>query len=127
MPWNSMEAAHRQIIFDNLKAAVLNGSGRNACLHPEFLALCGHYYLEPIACQRRDPESKGIVEAGVRYVKYNALQGRAEQLTCWDDYQQLAITWRDEVANVRMHKATGQRPVDRFQEEAFASSAIGPF
>jgi len=50
----------RQIIFDNLKAAVLNGSGRNACLHPEFLALCGHYYLEPIACQRRDPESKGM-------------------------------------------------------------------
>jgi len=51
----------RQIIFDNLKAAVLNGSGRNACLHPEFLALCGHYYLEPIACQRRDPESKDCV------------------------------------------------------------------
>ena len=107
----------RQIIFDNLKAAVVNGSGRDACLHPEFLALCGHYYLEPIACQRRDPESKGIVEAGVRYVKYNALQGRAEQLTCWDDYQQLAVTWRDEVANVRIHKATGRRPVDRFQEE----------
>jgi transposase len=107
----------RRIIFDNLKAAVVNGSGRDACLHPEFLALCGHYYLEPIACQRRDPESKGIVEAGVRYVKYNALQGRAEQLTCWDDYQRLAATWRDEVANVRIHKATGQRPVDRFQEE----------
>lgn len=116
----------RQIIFDNLKAAVVNGSGRDACLHPEFLALCGHYYLEPIACQRRDPESKGIVEAGVRYVKYNALQGRAEQLTCWDDYQQLAATWRDEVANVRIHKATGQRPVDRFQEERLrALTSIG--
>ena len=25
-----------QLIFDNLKAAVLNGSGRSACLHPEF-------------------------------------------------------------------------------------------
>lgn len=107
----------RQIIFDNLKAAVVNGSGRHACLHPEFLALCGHYYLEPIACQRRDPESKGIVEAGVRYVKHNALQGRAEQLTCWGDYRELAVTWRDEVANVRMHEGTGQRPVDRFQEE----------
>ena len=30
-----------------------------------------------IACARRDPQSKGIVEAGVRYVKYNALQGRS--------------------------------------------------
>ena len=56
-------ASPRAIIFDNLKAAVINGSGRAACFHPEFLALCGHYYLQPIACERRDPESKGIVEA----------------------------------------------------------------
>ncbi len=97
------EGRPRRIIFDNLRAAVVNGSGRNACLHPEFLALCGHFCLEPIACARRDPESKGIVEAGVRYVKYNALQGRAEQLTTWRDYQELAVRWRDEVANVRMH------------------------
>jgi transposase len=107
----------RRIIFDNLRAAVVNGSGRNACLHPEFLALCGHFCLEPIACARRDPESKGIVEAQVRYVKYNALQGRAEQLTTWQDYQQLAVHWRDEVANVRMHQATGERPIDRFGQE----------
>ena len=55
----------RAIIFDNLKAAVLNGSGRAACFHPEFLALCGYFCLQPIACERRDPESKGIVEGGV--------------------------------------------------------------
>jgi len=107
----------RRIIFDNLKAAVLNGSGRNACLHPEFLALCGHYYLEPIACRRRDPESKGIVEAHVRYVKENALAGRGDELTCWDDYRQLAVHWRDEVANVRKHQTSGERPVDRFERE----------
>jgi hypothetical protein len=107
----------RQIIFDNLKAAVLNGSGRHACLHPEFLALCGHFYLEPIACARRDPESKGVVEAKVRYVKRNALQGRDDELTCWEDYSRLAIYWRDEVANVRLHRATRQRPIDRFEHE----------
>jgi transposase len=107
----------RQVIFDNLKAAVLNGWGRHACLHPEFLALCGHFYLEPIACARRDPESKGVVEAKVRYVKRNALQGRDEELTCWEDYARLARYWRDEVANVRLHRATGQRPIDRFEHE----------
>ena len=107
----------RQIIFDNLKAAVLNGSGRNACLHPDFLALCGHFCLEPIACARRDPESKGVVEAKVRYVKRNALQGRDEELTCWEDYGRLAIYWRDEVANVRVHDTTKERPIDRFRKE----------
>ena len=80
----------RAIIFDNLKAAVLNGSGRDACFHPEFLALCGYFCLQPIACERRDPESKGIVEGGVRYVKHNALAGRAEELTRFEDYLALA-------------------------------------
>jgi transposase len=107
----------RQIIFDNLKAAVLNGSGRTASLHPEFLALCGYYCLEPVACARRDPESKGMVEATVRYVKRNALEGRDEQLTRWEDYLCLATSWRDEVANVRRHQLLGARPVDRFEQE----------
>lgn len=73
--------------------------------------------MEPIACARRDPESKGIVEARVRYVKHNALAGRAEELTRWEDYGHLAVQWREEVANVRLHQATGQRPVDRFEQE----------
>jgi transposase len=107
----------RAIIFDNLKAAVLNGSGRSACFHPEFLALCGYFCLQPIACERRDPESKGIVEVGVRYVKHNALAGRGEQLTRFEDYLALAPLWRDQVANVRVHETTRERPVDRFQRE----------
>ena len=107
----------RAMIFDNLKAAVLNGSGRAACFHPEFLALCGYFCLQPIACERRDPESKGIVEGGVRYVKHNALAGRGEELTRFEDYLALAPLWRDQVANVRMHETTRERPVDRFQRE----------
>jgi transposase len=107
----------RAVIFDNLKAAVLNGSGRAACFHPEFLALCGTYFLQPIACERRDPESKGIVEGGVRYVKHNALAGRAEELTCFEDYLALAPLWRDQVANVRRHETTREQPIDRFQHE----------
>ena len=96
---------------------MLNGSGRSACFHPEFLALCGYFYLQPIPCERRDPESKGIVEGGVRDVKHNALAGRGEQLTRFEDYLALAPFWRDQVANVRVHETTRQRPVDRFQRE----------
>jgi transposase len=114
---NFFGGSPRKVIVDNLKAAVLNGSGRQACYHPDFLALCGYFCLQPVACQRRDPESKGIVEGGVRYVKHNALAGRAEQLTTFEDYLALAVTWRDGVANVRRHATTNERPVDRFQTE----------
>jgi len=107
----------RKIIFDNLKAAVIGGSGKYACFHPEFLELCGHFCLQPIACARRDPESKGMVEVNVRYVKQNALAGRDDELTRWEDYGLLAEYWRDHVANVRNHETTRERPVDRFQQE----------
>ena len=107
----------RAIIFDNLKAGVINGSGRAACFHSEFLALCGYFYLQPIACQRRDPESKGIVEGTVRYIKGNALAGRADELVRFEDYLAFAPRWRDQTANVRIHETTRERPVDRFQQE----------
>ena len=107
----------RKIIFDNLKAAVVSGHGRHACLHPEFLELCGHFGLQPIACSRRDPESKGMVETNVRYVKQNALQGREHELVAWSDYADLARYWCDDVANVRVHATTQERPLDRFEQE----------
>jgi len=42
---NFFGGSSRAIIFDNLKSAVINGSGRAACFHPEFLALCGYFCL----------------------------------------------------------------------------------
>jgi transposase len=109
--------AVRRLVLDNLKPAVMRGSGRTAVFHPEFLALCGHYLVEPVACERRDPESKGGVESGVKYVKRNALAGRSEELTTLAAHEQLAVIWRDEVANVRVHATTRERPVDRFERE----------
>lgn len=107
----------RAIIFDNLKAAVINGSGREACFNLDFLALCGYFCMQPIACERRDPESKGVVEGGVRYVKHNALAGRDDELATFADYAAFAPRWRDSVANVRIHETTREPPLDRFQQE----------
>jgi transposase len=107
----------RAIVFDNLKAGVINGSGRSACFHPEFLALCGYFCLQPLACERRDPESKGIVEGTVRYIKHNALAGRADELIRFEDYLVFAPVWRDQVANARIHETTREQPIDRFQRE----------
>jgi transposase len=116
----------KKIIFDNLKAAVLGGSGRNAVLHPEFAALCGSYYLEPVACEARDPESKGLVENTVRYVKRNALAGRDDELQSMDDYRALAVYWRDSVANVRIHDRLGEKPIDLFPREQQSLRALPP-
>jgi hypothetical protein len=62
-------------------------------------------------------QTKGVVEASVRYIKRNALAGRADELIRFEDYLAFAPMWRDQVANVRIHETTRERPVDRFQKE----------
>jgi transposase len=114
----------RKVMFDNLKAAVISGSGRTAVLHPEFAALCGTYRMEPIACEAHDPESKGRVENGVGYVKRNALAGRDDEMQAWDDYKHLAIDWRDNVANTRIHDRIGQKPIERFEQEKLSLRSL---
>ena len=106
------------VIVDNFATAVVPGTyGRNARFQAEFAEFCGYHRVQPIACDRADPESKGVVEAGVRYVKRNALAGRDEELTSFEAYQKLAVYWRDSIANVRNHATTDERPIDRFQRE----------
>jgi hypothetical protein len=86
--------------------AVINGLGRAACFHSEFLALCGHYYLQPIGYKRPDPESKGIVEAKVRYVKRDALACHSDKLVRFQNYVTFAPRWYHEIVNVRTHETT---------------------
>jgi transposase len=104
----------RHIIVDNLKAAVCEGHGRDARYHPAFLDLCGYYRMQPVACQRKDPESKGMVESAIRYVKNHALSGRV--LDTWEDYQRLAPAWLEQI-NARQHRTIMARPMDRLKEE----------
>ena len=51
------------------------------------------------------------------YLKHNALAGRADELVRFEDYLAFAPRWRDQVANVRIHETTQERPIDRFQRE----------
>jgi hypothetical protein len=39
------------------------------------------------------------------------------RILTWEDYLALASTWRDQVANVRLHETTRERPLDRFEKE----------
>jgi len=75
--------------------------------------LCGYYGLQPIACERRDPESKGIVEGGVRYVKHNALAGRGEELTRFETIGSWPPVARPggQRADARDHPRAADRPL----------------
>ena len=53
----------------------------------------------------------------MRYIKHNALAGRVDELVRFEDYLAFAPMWRDQIANVRTHETTRERPIGRFKRE----------
>ena len=112
-----------ELLVDNTKPLVLSHprSGK-VRFHPEFLAFCQHWGVRPRACQPYRARTKGKVESGVGYIKGNALGG----LTFEDDaaLDRHLARWLREVADVRIHGTTFERPIDRF--EAGERKALRP-
>jgi hypothetical protein len=72
----------------------------------------------------RSANEKGRVENGVGYVKKNLLAGL--ELADFAAMQPAATLWVDTVANVRIHEATHQRPIDRFEDERTHLRRLNP-
>jgi transposase len=104
-----------ELLVDNTKPLVLSHprSGK-VTFHPEFQAFCEHWGLRPRACQPYRARTKGKVESGVGFVKGNALGG----LDFEDDaaLDRHLARWLREVAEVRIHGTTFERPIDRFEK-----------
>lgn len=103
-----------RIIIDNAKCAITR-----ACFHePEVqraYAECAEGYGFKIdACPPRDPQKKGIVEAGVKYVKRGFLPLRTFRDLA-DANRQVQDWVRTEAGN-RVHGTTRERPLTRFAE-----------
>jgi len=81
-----------------------------------FKAFAAYWSFEPRLCQPYRAQTKGKVESGVKYFRRNFLPGR----TFRDDVdfgEQLAV-WTRDVADVRVHGTTHERPIERFVTEA---------
>ena len=110
-------ASPRAIIVDNLKTAVINGSAAPPVFILSSWPCAATTARSPSPVNGEIPSLKESSRRGVRYVKRNALAGRSEELVRFEDYIAFAARWRDEIANVRIHETTRERPVDRFQKE----------
>ena len=109
------DAVPARVIVDNAKCAIIR-----ACTHdPEVQrsyadAACG-YGFRIDACPPHDPQKKGIVESGVKYVKGNFLPLRS--FRDLPDLNAQAKRWVMEEAGVRRHGTTGEPPLARFELE----------
>lgn len=111
------------IMVDNLRSAVLKHHlGEAPVFNPQYQAFADHYGFTIKACGVGKGNEKGRVENGVGYVKKNFLKGL--ELGDFASLQPAARCWLDEVANVRLHGETRQRPIDRFEQEKEALQDI---
>lgn len=116
--------APRRLKPDNLKAAVLLDQLGQRYYQDDFLALCRHYGCTPDAARPATPTDKGRIERDIGYAKGNHFRGR--EPVCFEEEQQALSLWREQVANVRVHRSTGRRPVDMHQEEKQHLRALPP-
>lgn len=105
----------RTCLYDNMKVVVLRHGDEGPIYNPKFLAFATHYGYTPKACRVRRSQTKGKVERNFHYVELNLLNGRTFQSL--EHLNAVTARWLTEVADVRIHRETKQRPIDRHAEE----------
>ncbi len=107
----------KELVTDNMLTAVTERDGSLIRFNESFLEFLRPFAIVPCACNVRSPHEKGKVEkGGIHYIRYNFFPLRS--FKDLKDLQAQANHWRDQVANVRVHRTTGERPIDRFKPES---------
>lgn len=105
-----------KIMVDNLKSAVLKRlTGAAPVFNPRYLDFARHHGFDIVPCNVRAGNEKGRVESGIGYVKKNLLNGL--EFTDFSAVNPAAQVWLNEIANVRIHGETRQRPIDLYVSE----------
>ncbi len=71
--------------------------------------------FQAVVCEGYDPQSKGMVEKSIDYIKSSFLHGR--EFEGIDDLRNQSTHWLSTVANVRTHQTTLQQPAYLHSEE----------
>lgn len=104
----------KKILYDNLKTVVLSRIGAQIHWNAKFMEFSGIFGFEPILCNVARGNEKGKVEKNIDYIRRNLLEGKTIQ---WPEIQQEGQLWLTNVANVRLHRTTRERPIDRWEKE----------
>jgi transposase len=106
----------RAVMVDNLKSAVIRRMiGQAPVFNPRYQDCANHHGFTIKACGVGKGNEKGRVENAVGYVKKNFLGGL--QIPDFSAVNPAVRQWLDQVANVRVHGATRQKPAELFAAE----------
>ncbi|MEX3683271.1 IS21 family transposase, partial [Paraburkholderia sp. BR14320] len=101
--------------IDNAKCAITKACMYDPEVQRSYAALAEGYGFRIDACPPHDPAKKGVVEAGVKYIKRSFLPLR-EFRDLADANRQLR-DWVMQQAGTREHGTTREQPLARFAIE----------
>ena len=107
----------RVVLGDNARPLVQarDRTTGTAIFHPAYLAFCRDWDVQPRACAPYRARTKGKTEAGVKYVKQNALAGFT--FPSFAALETHLATWMGAVADERCHGTTREAPRVRFERD----------
>jgi transposase len=112
-----------QIVYDQTKLAVLSEQYGEVDFNEAFFGYAHWCGFQTYICNKSDPQTKGKIEAVIRYIKRGFLPGRRfDSLSDLEDQWQ---KWLCDVADVKEHETTCRRPVDLWKEEQPHLQPIG--
>jgi len=112
-----------RVLFDNPKTVATEHLAGAAVLNPALVRLAAHYRFSPRTTERQDPQSKGKVEAVVRFTKSDLIP--YEGFSSLDEANQAAGAWCEEV-NGEVHYETRARPLERLEVERALFRSLPP-
>jgi len=101
--------------IDNLKAAILKANFYEPIYQKLYKDFAQHYGFRPHPCRVRQPNDKGKVESGIKYVKRNFFLGRRFKDST--DVDRQLRNWMDNTSNQRIHGTTRKIPKKVFEAE----------
>ena len=104
----------KKMIIDNAKCAITKSNYYEPYVQKSYEAFAINYGFIISACPPYDPQKKGTVESGVKYVKKNFLPLRT--FTSLQDANRQVQEWILSVAGNRDHGSTFEKPLTRFNE-----------
>lgn len=107
-------AVPKVIKLDNLKAGILNANFYEPIYQKEYKRMADHYNCLLSPCRPYQPQEKGKVESGIKYVKNNFFAGR--DFSDFEEMSQRLGKWLVR-ANNRLHGTTKIKPSELFADK----------
>lgn len=113
-----------EIVYDQDHLLSVSENAGDLVLTTEFQAYVKDRKFRVHLCRKADPESKGMIENVVKYIKGNFADSRVFKDI--EDWNERALQWLERTGNKNMHNTTKKSPAEVFLVEKQHLEPVSP-